>query len=198
MFAPEAVGFGTVAERAAGLDTLVEHQWRPVWSATRGFAFDLATLRHGGDDPVFWAAATWSSVGADAAGMILAERPDLFRALSPPRRIHGERLADHMSAMLAAERRRVRSLEAEMDAAVTAGRAGHGLTIRVRLAVLALMRSTDVIDTVTQELPALLGIALTSMVAARFGARLAHRLSPRLLKRLFAGLLFCVGLNFLL
>jgi len=47
-------------------------------------------------------------------------------------------------------------------------------------------------------LPALLGIALTSMVAARFGARLAHRLSPRLLKRLFAGLLFCVGLNFLL
>lgn len=47
-------------------------------------------------------------------------------------------------------------------------------------------------------LPALLGIALTSMVFARFGARLAHRLSPRLLKRLFAGLLFCVGLNFLL
>ena len=47
-------------------------------------------------------------------------------------------------------------------------------------------------------LPALLGIALTSMVFARFGARLAHRLSPRLLKRLFAALLFCVGLNFLL
>ncbi|MBN2993968.1 sulfite exporter TauE/SafE family protein [Pseudomonas cedrina subsp. fulgida] len=47
-------------------------------------------------------------------------------------------------------------------------------------------------------LPALLGIALTSMVFARFGARLAHRLSPRLLRRLFAGLLFCVGINFLL
>jgi len=47
-------------------------------------------------------------------------------------------------------------------------------------------------------LPALLGIALTSMVFARFGARLAHRLSPRLLKRLFAALLFCVGLSFLL
>ncbi|MNG01228.1 Sulfite exporter TauE/SafE [compost metagenome] len=46
-------------------------------------------------------------------------------------------------------------------------------------------------------LPALLGIALTSMVFARFGARLAHRLSPRLLKRLFAALLFCVGLSFL-
>lgn len=47
-------------------------------------------------------------------------------------------------------------------------------------------------------LPALLGIALTSMFSARFGARLAHRLSPRLLKRLFALLLFGVGLNFLL
>jgi uncharacterized membrane protein YfcA len=47
-------------------------------------------------------------------------------------------------------------------------------------------------------LPALLGIAVTSMLFARFGARLAHKLSPRLLKRLFAALLFCVGLNFLL
>ena len=46
-------------------------------------------------------------------------------------------------------------------------------------------------------LPALLGIALTSMVFARIGARLAHTLSPRLLKRLFAALLFCVGVSFL-
>jgi len=47
-------------------------------------------------------------------------------------------------------------------------------------------------------LPAMVGIALTSMLFARFGARLAHRLSPRLLKRLFALLLLGVGLNFLL
>ncbi|GGJ96681.1 sulfite exporter TauE/SafE family protein [Pseudomonas matsuisoli] len=47
-------------------------------------------------------------------------------------------------------------------------------------------------------LPALAGIALTSMFFARFGARLAHRLSARLLKRLFALLLFCIGINFLL
>ncbi len=46
-------------------------------------------------------------------------------------------------------------------------------------------------------LPALLGIALTSMFFARLGARLAHRLSPRLLKRLFALLLLCVGSSFL-
>ncbi|MFJ4065592.1 sulfite exporter TauE/SafE family protein [Pseudomonas sp. NPDC089996] len=47
-------------------------------------------------------------------------------------------------------------------------------------------------------LPALVGIAVTSMFFARFGARLAHKLSPRLLKRLFAALLFCVGLSFLI
>jgi uncharacterized membrane protein YfcA len=47
-------------------------------------------------------------------------------------------------------------------------------------------------------LPALLGIALTSMVFARYGARLAHKLSPRLLKRLFATLLICVGISFLI
>ena len=46
-------------------------------------------------------------------------------------------------------------------------------------------------------LPALAGIAVASMFFARFGAQLAHRLSPRLLKRLFALLLFAVGLNFL-
>jgi uncharacterized membrane protein YfcA len=47
-------------------------------------------------------------------------------------------------------------------------------------------------------LPALLGIALTSMFFARFGARLAHKLSPRMLKRLFALLLVVVGTSFLI
>lgn len=46
-------------------------------------------------------------------------------------------------------------------------------------------------------LPALVGIAATSMLFAGFGARLAHRLSQRLLKRLFALLLLGVGINFL-
>lgn len=47
-------------------------------------------------------------------------------------------------------------------------------------------------------LPALAGIAVSSMFFARLGARLAHRLSPRVLKRLFALLLFSVGLSFLI
>jgi uncharacterized protein YigA (DUF484 family) len=114
----------------------------------------------------------------------LAERPDLFRALSPPKRIHGERIADHMAAMLQAERRRVRSLEAEMDAAVTAGRAGYGLTIRVRLAVLALMRAQDVVETVTQELPALLGIESCCLLAEAPDRRGIPRLPPGTVSRL--------------
>lgn len=47
-------------------------------------------------------------------------------------------------------------------------------------------------------LPALVGIAATSMFFARVGANLAHRLPPRVLKRLFALQLFGVGLSFLL
>lgn len=47
-------------------------------------------------------------------------------------------------------------------------------------------------------LPALAGIALTSMYFARVGARLAHRLPAPVLKRLFALLLLAVGISFLL
>ncbi|WP_416310835.1 sulfite exporter TauE/SafE family protein [Pseudomonas sp. W03] len=47
-------------------------------------------------------------------------------------------------------------------------------------------------------LPALVGIALASMFFARIGARLAHRLPAKVLKRLFALLLFSVGLSFLI
>ena len=95
----------------------------------------------------------------------LAERPDLYRALVPPRRLHGERLADHMAAMLDAERNRARALETEMRAAAEAGRAGAGLNIRVRLAVLALMRAHDVMEAVTQEVPALLGVETCTLAA---------------------------------
>jgi hypothetical protein len=95
----------------------------------------------------------------------LAERPDIYRVLVPPRRLHGERLADHMAAMLAAERDRARAMEAEVRAALDAGRAGAGLTVRIRLAVLALMRAPDVMEAVTQEVPALLGVETCSLAA---------------------------------
>lgn len=46
--------------------------------------------------------------------------------------------------------------------------------------------------------PALIGIAVTSVPFARIGAKLAHFLPELVLKRLFALLLFSVGLNLLL
>lgn len=45
--------------------------------------------------------------------------------------------------------------------------------------------------------PAVMGIAVASVPCARVGARLAHSLDTVLLKKLFAGLLFVVGVRFL-
>jgi uncharacterized protein YigA (DUF484 family) len=106
----------------------------------------------------------------------LAERPELYRVLLPPRRVHGENVADHMAAMLAAERNRTRALEAEMDSVLADGRARAGLVVRVRLAVLALMRANDVVEAVTQELPALLGVETCTLAAEPTTTqRMAHR-----------------------
>ncbi|UTF58916.1 sulfite exporter TauE/SafE family protein [Gilvimarinus sp. DA14] len=46
--------------------------------------------------------------------------------------------------------------------------------------------------------PAVLGIAIASVPCARIGAKLAHSLDAKLLKKLFAVLLFVVGIRFLL
>lgn len=95
----------------------------------------------------------------------LARRPELYRALAPPRRVHGENLADHMVAMVAAERARLTAIDAEMQEALAHGRAGAGLALRVRLAVLALMRARDVADTIGQELPPLLRVESCALLA---------------------------------
>lgn len=47
-------------------------------------------------------------------------------------------------------------------------------------------------------LPALLGIAITSVIFAQFGARLAHRLPAAILKKIFAALLVVVGTKLLI
>lgn len=46
--------------------------------------------------------------------------------------------------------------------------------------------------------PAVLGIAFTALLTARWGARLAHRADQKLLRRLFALLLVVIGLRLLL
>ncbi|MDX1453512.1 MAG: sulfite exporter TauE/SafE family protein, partial [Oleiphilaceae bacterium] len=47
-------------------------------------------------------------------------------------------------------------------------------------------------------LPALLGVALASVVFARIGASMAHRVSSSALKRVFALCLIVVGVRFLM
>jgi ketosteroid isomerase-like protein len=67
LFDPGALGFGTVAERAEGLDVLIREQWRHVWDATEGFRFD-AGARIEVEGGLAWVAATWSSQGFAADG----------------------------------------------------------------------------------------------------------------------------------
>lgn len=68
LFDPDALGFGTVAASAQGLDQLVRDQWRPVWDATEGFRFDLPPARIEVEGAFAWVAATWSSQGLVEGG----------------------------------------------------------------------------------------------------------------------------------
>lgn len=95
----------------------------------------------------------------------LSERPELYAVLTPPRRVHGPILADHMAAMLAAERARMATLEAEVARVLAHGRASDGFAARIARAVLALMGTRDAVEAVTQELPALLGIESCTLAA---------------------------------
>jgi len=108
-----------------------------------------------------------SSVDPDAARVAsflranpawLAENPDLYRVLVPPQRVHGEHLADHMAAMVRVERAHAAAMAERADDVLAAGRAAAGLFGRVQEAVLALLRSPDPIDCVTQEMPGILAV----------------------------------------
>lgn len=82
----------------------------------------------------------------------LAARPALYALLSPPRRVHGENLADHMAAMIEAGR-------AEWRSVLAAGRTRSAFSARVAEAVLALIAAADPRACVREEWPARLGIA---------------------------------------
>jgi len=88
----------------------------------------------------------------------LAERPDLYRVLLPPVRVHGDVLADHMAAMLRAERGHASAMADRADGVLAAGRAAAGLAARVQAAVLALIRCADPADCVSAEIPGILGV----------------------------------------
>jgi hypothetical protein len=88
----------------------------------------------------------------------LADHPELYRLLAPPVRVHGEQLADHMAAMVHAERAHAAAMAERADNVLAAGRAAAGLAARVQEAVLALLRSPDPVDCVGHEMPGILGI----------------------------------------
>lgn len=86
----------------------------------------------------------------------LAAHADLYALLDPPQRVHGERLADHMAALLLAARSRADHLAGEAASALAARRAAEGFVQRVQDAVLALMRAPDPAWYVQHDLPPLL------------------------------------------
>jgi uncharacterized protein len=88
----------------------------------------------------------------------LAENPELYRTLTPPARVHGERLADHMAAMVLAERAHAAAMAERADDVLAAGRAAAGLAGRVQEAVLALLRSSDPVDCIGGEMPGILAV----------------------------------------
>jgi len=93
----------------------------------------------------------------------LAQRPELYRALTPPARVHGEVLADHMAAMLQAERDYAGAMAERADDVLAAGRAAAGLALRVQEAVLALIRSDNPAECVSGEFPPLLAVDAASL-----------------------------------
>ncbi|MFH5923939.1 hypothetical protein [Roseomonas xinghualingensis] len=113
------------------------------------------------DDPSRRAEAARVAAYLTAHPGFLAERPGLYRALHPPRRVHGENLADHMAALLHAAR-------AETGAVAEVARAGQDLTIRAATALIALIGAPDPLAVVTAEWPELLGLECAAL--AREGA----------------------------
>jgi uncharacterized protein YigA (DUF484 family) len=103
----------------------------------------------------------------------LAERPELYRSLAPPQRVHGEALADHMLALLRAERAHAAAMTERADFVLASRRAAAGLAARVQEAVLALIHADDPVECIVSEFPALLAVDAASLCIAALlpGAR---------------------------
>ena len=116
----------------------------------------------------------------------LSDRPELYEVLIPPRRVHGEAMADHMVAMIAAARAQARDLECKAATLLDGRRAASGITERVHEAVLALIRAPDPAECVANALPALLGIDAASLCCEGFSPRW-RSLPPGAVRQLMRG-----------
>jgi uncharacterized protein YigA (DUF484 family) len=116
----------------------------------------------------------------------LADRPELYRVLAPPQRVHGEVLADHMAAMVRTERAHAAAMAERADGVLAAGRAAAGMTARVHEAVLALIGAADIAECVAVAFPALLAVDAAALCAETPlpGAR---KLPPGTVARLLGG-----------
>jgi uncharacterized protein YigA (DUF484 family) len=101
----------------------------------------------------------------------LSARPELYRVLTPPQRVHGEVLADHMTAMVRVERAHAAALRDRAAEVLNAGRAAAAVAERVHEAVLALIAAPDTAECVTNELPHLLGIDAAALCCETFRPR---------------------------
>ncbi len=118
----------------------------------------------------------------------LADNPTLYRILAPPRRVHGETLADHMAAMLHAERAHAALMAEQAEDVLAAGRAAVGMTERVQRAVLALLRSPDPLDCINDEMPGILGVDAVGLCVEGVDAASRLRMLPAgTVARLMAG-----------
>ncbi len=95
----------------------------------------------------------------------LADHPDLYLGLAPPERVHGERMADHMVAMIRAERIHAAAMAERADDVLAAGRAAAGLAARVHEAVLALIQADSAAECIAAEFPALLAVDAAALCA---------------------------------
>ncbi|MBV9654850.1 MAG: hypothetical protein JOZ42_09850 [Acetobacteraceae bacterium] len=116
----------------------------------------------------------------------LAERPHLYRVLTPPLRVHGEHLADHMAAMIRAERVHAAAMAARADGVLAAGRAAAGLQTRVQAAAVALLRTHDPIDCITSELPGVIAVDAAALCIEKHQAG-ARTLPPGAVAKLLGG-----------
>ncbi|MGI9279382.1 MAG: sulfite exporter TauE/SafE family protein [Endozoicomonas sp.] len=86
------------------------------------------------------------------------------------------------------------------QAVATSAACGLPIAVMGAAANMFLGRENELLPTMSTGYvywPAFLGIVLTSMLCARFGAQLAHKLSSEKLQKLFALLLLIVGCEFL-
>jgi uncharacterized protein YigA (DUF484 family) len=127
-------------------------------------------------DPGTSRPAVTDAVDPEQVARFLADNPDwiarsdLYHVLEPPRRVHGERLADHMAAMVDAARRRAEDMSSRADQVLQAGRAARSIAERVQEAVLALIRTPDPADALPFLLPELLGLDAAGLCMEADGA----------------------------